>query len=593
MRTLTPKSQHFTFILISTLLLAELLVSFQGFDLCDEGWVLSAYQQLFHNPAGAQYQFLYFNSLVTGALWNELFGSFGIAGFRLLDSLFIIAIGILVFNMLKKHVNNWIILTGLLLCIFMRDWGSMVFNHNSITALLSVLSASFLYGHVQNRSLSWLFLAFLVIGINIFSRIPNATMLVLGILVPIDFFYHRNSKLLLKQIAIAAAGCICGIAIILTSMKLSGTFQYFMLALEDLRSAGRDPESTHQLPMMLASYISTYFSMTKQIIAELFIVGLYFLATKKLKSRATQILLAIITIALLWGTLIYWKSAISWSYSVISSMLLIAIYYYRKDRELLMLSVIALCIAHFLPLGSDFGIGNMGYVSLWISWPLALGIAFRMISDAVDRPVWSARLVLSGVIALFAIRQATTIAQTAYFDHGSRLAKQYKIKNPLATTYTTREKALVMNELLRNLSFHVKKDDYLLCFQSLPMLNYLTETRPYLGNSWVWTYDPSLMSEKFELARATINEMPVIVREKCQPLSGKWTTPLATYNREDLPTDYEYKASKIKIINKFIRENQYTVAWENTLFQILTPARNSSALADNNTSRSRDQLKVN
>ena len=42
------------------ILLYGLLVGFQGFDLCDEGWTMTAYQQIFICPQSVEYNFLYY-----------------------------------------------------------------------------------------------------------------------------------------------------------------------------------------------------------------------------------------------------------------------------------------------------------------------------------------------------------------------------------------------------------------------------------------------------------------------------------------------------------------------------------------------------
>lgn len=51
------------------ILLYGLLVGFQGFDLCDEGWTMTAYQQIFICPQSVEYNFLYYVTL-----WLEVCG---------------------------------------------------------------------------------------------------------------------------------------------------------------------------------------------------------------------------------------------------------------------------------------------------------------------------------------------------------------------------------------------------------------------------------------------------------------------------------------------------------------------------------------
>jgi hypothetical protein len=103
------------------------------------------------------------------------------------------------------------------------------------------------------------------------------------------------------------------------------------------------------------------------------------------------------------------------------------------------------------------------------------------------------------------------------------------------------------------------------------MIHYLTKTIPYAYNSWVWAYDSNSMKHQFERAKRERQQLPIILREKCQPIGGNWTQPIEYYNDDSLEDTYVYKKEKIKIINNFIAENNYIIAWENKLFQILVP----------------------
>ena len=133
-------------------------------------------------------------------------------------------------------------------------------------------------------------------------------------------------------------------------------------------------------------------------------------------------------------------------------------------------------------------------------------------------------------------------------------------------------KVAQLDTLMLHLQPLIQRDDYLLCFQSVPMVNYLTETRPYLGNSWPWTYDSDNMERQFIKAKSTIPTLPVIVRNKSE---------VATWYRHSEDWDNVNSGSwcvtsrKIELIQNFIRDNGYTIHWENDLFQILVPPSNN------------------
>ena len=66
----TDRMPERTFIIISMTAIAlfHIILGVQGFDMCDEGWVLSGFQQIFNDPKSIQYLFLYYLSLNSATL---------------------------------------------------------------------------------------------------------------------------------------------------------------------------------------------------------------------------------------------------------------------------------------------------------------------------------------------------------------------------------------------------------------------------------------------------------------------------------------------------------------------------------------------
>ena len=89
------------------------VLGIQGFDMCDEGWVLSGFQQMFNDPESVQYLFLYYLSEYVGGLWYMLWGGCGIFGFRLLAMLVITATAYIVYRMMRNYVPQWCIMAGM------------------------------------------------------------------------------------------------------------------------------------------------------------------------------------------------------------------------------------------------------------------------------------------------------------------------------------------------------------------------------------------------------------------------------------------------------------------------------------------------
>ncbi|MDR0427789.1 MAG: hypothetical protein LBH12_04200 [Dysgonamonadaceae bacterium] len=222
-----------------------------------------------------------------------------------------------------------------------------------------------------------------------------------------------------------------------------------------------------------------------------------------------------------------------------------------------------------LPLGSDTGIKIMGPVSLWLATFIAFGHYWRILLKKErdkDSFLLSFLILIVFLFLLFSFRR---VMFEAYYDEGIRTEKVYSIDNNLATTFTTKVKSEIMNELLNVLDDYVAPGDSMLCFESLAMIHYLTQTIPFTGNSWVWVYDPNNFEKNLLKAESLTDKMPVVLRQKCQPLNGYWTTFAPRYNDTTSEDNYEYKKRRIIVMNDFLNRHNYQIRWENELFQIL------------------------
>jgi hypothetical protein len=62
---------------------------------------------------------------------------------------------------------------------------------------------------------------------------------------------------------------------------------------------------------------------------------------------------------------------------------------------------------------------------------------------------------------------------------------------------------------------------------------------------------------------------PTVIRQKCQPIGGKWTVYDQTYNDTISDLNFSYNSYRTKYFEAFLKRNAYHVIWENDLYQIL------------------------
>lgn len=572
MKTLLSRLQtlptwQFLLLYLGSMLLIKCILGLQGFDMCDEGWVLSAYQQIFDCPSSCEYQFLYYNTIVIGGVWNKLFGAWGIYGFRVFNAICCTALAYVVYLLLKDSVNRWAIFIGVL--VFNLGY-VLVFHQNVITALLCTIGCLFLYKGLMQKSSFMMLLAGVVVGINFFTRLPNVSMLSLSLTLIPYYLYNRDLKNTLLMLLWAGIGIIVGCTIEVLMMINLNHFDLFIDNLSSGTSAATAGDSTHSLSNILRVYGSNYATVRKQVgLLVSFPVILYFFE----KLNKTQWLNKIVFVV---GGLLYaaflWKKCELTFFIYGFSYLVFAIYALRfySDKATIYLISIASCVLFFLPFGSDYGIGNMGPNCIWIATPLTVGLAWKMLRQVNNST--QHKIILTTLVTCLVVVSTHELYRSSlncYFDSGSRLKKTSLINNPLATTFTTEEKCEKANIMLNELSKYVKKGDYLLCFQCIPMVNYLTETRPYLGNSWVWAYDSSNLEYQFEKAQKNIDDLPVVIWNKSGIAS--WQSHADDWNSLESNDQWNFNSRKIELMQDFIQKNNYEIVWENDLFQILLP----------------------
>lgn len=558
----------FVTLVFSLIALYYLLIGLQGFDMCDEGWVLTGYQQFFNDPESVEYLFLYYLSLLVGGIWYKLFGFWGIYGFRILSAITISTGFIVTYFILKRIIGKTEFLIGILLIIFTQTGGITGFHYNHFTMLLSCLSAYFFYNALCKHSRKQILFSGFFVGIAVFARIPNITLLALVITL-IPFARNFGIKNALRYLIAFLLGTISGLVIVVGVMTILGHVPIFIDNISSGFSATNNEESTHNIVRMIHIYMLNYYDILKLIVL-LFLPGIILLILNNVASHSTIVKIIFFIISIFYFALIIFTvckaNRTFLTFSFCTGFLLYGIYQYFENDHYTYLILISFIIMNFLPIGSDAGIICLGTNCMIIAVPMSVHIANNLIKRLKICSITIAYILYIILIILSGLYLNWT---QCFHDYGWRSEKIYKINSPLATTFTTYQNKVVADELLIELQKYIKKGDYALFFQSLPALHFLTETKPYVGNPWPWSYDPANFDIQLNKARTKYNKLPIIIREKS--IIPTWQTPYKDWNNETAVQSYAHKNGRIKSINQFIKKNSYKVVWENNLFQILVP----------------------
>lgn len=567
-------------LLLGCTFLYTFLLCIQGFDMVDEGWYLTAYQQFFEHPQSAEYQCLYYNTILFGAVWNSLLGNLGILGFRILSCSCITLLVFIIYSILKQDVNRWAFFISVMIILFAQHY-VMVFNHNLYTALLCSVTSLLLFKALLTRDSKYFFFAGAILGIIFFTRIPNLSLLSLSLVMFPFAFYTKSSRIVLRCSLWSILGVVIGILINFSLITILGHSDVFISSISSGFSAVKAGDSTHSIMNILNVYRDNYSLVFEQIIAVFFCPAISFFInkwtnSKKIAAISYKIILILYFIIILTSTRGIF-TLYAFSYII---LIIFAVRHYDMERPIYLI-VISLTIMFFLPFGSDFGIGNMGMNCIWLGFPLATGLLHRIYHELIISKCIEAErtLVFSLSIIFFAAFAITNLKITSlgcYFDSGSRLKKTSRIEWPLANTFTTPEKCAIVEELLEQLKSHVKEKEYLLCWQCVPMVHYLTRTYPYLNTSWPWVYDAQNLEIQFNRAKENTNSLPVVLCNKSD--IARWNIYSKDWDSETAEDQWQFNSRKIQLFHQFIMENRYEIVWENELFRIMAPSIISDSL---------------
>ena len=548
-----------------------LLLSFQGFDLCDEGAALTVYQQIFKCPSSVEYQFVYYLGGVVGGVWNTLFGFGGILSFRILTIIVLIFTIYFTSRSLKGFINPMMLPVATSMVLLMNSFGIMVFFHDYLSALLTVIIVYFLLQGLKLNRPVYLFTAALFCGINIFTRIPNIVLLALGILLFIDYFYTKNIRLLGKNILFSMAGLIAGIGAVFLLMYLLGHERLFIQTVfSNLFLIGASADNPHNLQNLFQTYLSQYKLLFIYLSVFVFILTFFSYIYRFYKYKWQKGFVIILYIFVMFTFSIFALEPVKY-YGIILFPIILSFYIDSKNKSIILLNAASLIVAFFQPLGSDFGVLNMGYFSVWLATFTSVAHVYRFIRFQMLKNNYSYSLFFVLFYILFCIYGLYVVSRDPNDDRGPRWEKLYRAQNKKITVFTSKGKAEAMDILLSELGKYVHKDDYLLCYESLPMIHYLTDTKPYIGNPWIWVYDSDNFIRHLKKSEETI-PLPVVVRQKRQlSFDGYWITSVSAIQRTDPLYNAFYNNKRAETFEKFLADNQYTIVWENALFQIYLP----------------------
>ena len=600
------------FLFFLLVLFYQILLIFQGLDIVDEGFHATSYQQIFNDPESVQYSFIFWLTDFVGGSILKLFPFAGLFGLRLAGAILCTLTLVFAYRILRKNIAPGPLkLSLILLALFINNDPKDLY-YNNLSAFLYVLTAYLLYSGLLRQKKFLIFVSGVVIGMNVFTRLPNVLAPGIGLVI---FYYGHlagfSMRTRFRQFFVYAAGCVAGILIILALMKSLGQLELFIHAIRQLFSISSGAKANDGLN---GSYglMNNLVKSLKQYLRSIGIIlsvfsGVVIFSYVLEYTRSWHALLrSPIRIAILVFVIFF---AITMIRSGIQDLALIdaftglglaAAFFIiingkEKDSRLIVLMGIFFMLVH--PLGSAVGIYTVIPYSLWLTFPFAIDYIAGIRHFSLDLNISGQKnflripiniseentLLLKAIgLTIIILTCLYQIAVYPYFcDSHSRIGMRYQVDNRfMKGVYTSRGRTESINELLGQSSKYVHANDYVLAYDLMPMYHFWTQTRPYVRNPCPWFYSSQVFSNELDQAIKKDPKLPVVVRQNVLTIGegSKWPEEKMKENYSGL----ERNRGRNEVMDKFLADHHYKTVWKNNVFEIMLPGEGANLLTREN-----------
>jgi len=576
------------------LLLFPLFKANQGIDLWDTGYSLGNYR--FFGEIDGVWTLLTFLSNVTGFVLTKLPMGGTMLGMKLYTGLLVSLMALVGYRFFKTKMPAWLAFSGEVAAIGFC-WCPTVILYNYLTYFLFLCGAVLLFRGLAGGRMVCLFLAGIVLGMNVFVRFPGNVLE--AALIAAVWYYGALKKKSVRKIVQETGICILGyLTAFLVMLGIVSAF-YGMSAFQNMVAGVfgmTTSASDYTFGEMILAILDAYFKGFQWLLYMILCVlpGIPFLVIKKERFLKLRKIIYCICIPVLFWILGRWgmynfryyqkESALQWG----AVFLLVAIAHMvwmlvtkRLDDEWRLIGCIALCIILITPLGSNNyiwpALNNLFFVAPVVFWMVYRFARWgRTYLDATGKvPVFPVKAMLSAILLAFFVQAVGIGCCYVFLDGETGEKREYKVaeNRVLQGMYTNEMNA----ETLEEITFFMTEnqgeygDKKLILYGNIPALAYYLDKPPAISTTWADLDTSSLeqlKKELEELSRAAKQgeESPLVILTPALAayLSGdKKAVEWWGSDKEALAQD-----EKLRAIQEFMIENSYEQAFANEAFVV-------------------------
>lgn len=500
-------SRAVTGLCVALVIAFPLVQAFRGVDLTDTGFLLTNQAWVFRDPQAVSYWFHLWLPNFLGGVVLAAAGPVGLFASKLAAALLFWGLVWAVLRLYGGEVPRHWLLVGLAAGMGFDFINKInIVHYNNLSVLFFGWAAYFLVeGTVQRRVGPFLF-AGVFLGLNLFVRLPN--LLGLGlILVPV-LLGHR---LRWRDFGAYVVGGVVAVGSVVLVMLLAGHLRPYLDSVKALVGAGGDPDSQYGVADLLRRPLRETFWALVAGAATLVLLGVLGWVVDRVRSRlpvspvfAQMVLAASLGVVFLALAPDYRAAALlvaGVGYWVAVFLLFRGRYLPARARMALVLGAV---VVFLLSWGSDtrIAVSTYAFPMVLAGLPI-LGLAGARAPTGTDSSVNRAVVVGLGLF-LGAVMVYGTVKMGATVYRDSAWGSTALSLEGVGPVLTTSQRARALETMVGRVTNLTQPGDEVLMVDSLPLVHYLTKTRPYLRNPWPALYTPtefrSILNERAEEA---------------------------------------------------------------------------------------------
>ena len=541
-----------------------------GVEFTDTGYSLGNYENF--ASAKGTWALATFLANVTGWIFTKLPFGHTMLGMQVYCNALLSILLVVSFWKLKEYFSTRYVFIGEILA-WALSWCPRVILYNYMTYIFFAAGCLVLLQGIKTQKKKFLFIAGILLGINIFVRFPNLTQAALIVVVIYDAILRKKTfKSTMQCIGICILGYLTAVLAVLAGIAIFyGGSEYFSM-IQSL-FAMKDTESTYSIASMIIAPLEAYKEQLRWLWVIPVFVAVLTLIYKFIKKSVVKYMVSAVCLAGMIGiVLAFYKMGIFWRHyndyscfkiwavAFVVFTLCLAFYLICSKRasqfEKCFASMVMVIIL-ITPLGSNNALYPV-YNNLYLVAPFTFAMGMKYIGQSKSELLWPSKIALVVLCGILMIQSLLFGWVFTFRDAGFTTGIDTTItgNRVLCGMRTTAERAKVIEELTEYIYGNDLSGREVLLYGEIPFASYALEMPSALSSSWA-DLDTVLNRDGMEAEVRAMEGQPVVI--------------IAADRYEDLLNSPETENEKALLIAAYLQENAYEEAFRNDKFVVYLP----------------------